>query len=231
MKKTFISKIWLLRSGAEVVLIILGVSISLIIDDWKEANSRQKRELEFLKTVSSQIDDDINDMTRLVQINGRNIQNCIYLIDSTKNESRPGKKSREALSLLNQYLPLNINFAPSTMISGSQSDLIGDDALKLAMLAYYGRAESLTQEMQQIKTAHFAANIEPYLLGSFSNYLDGVEAIPQDFQELKKDESFWRTILRSKNLYMTTTGFITSVREDAQKLKARIDKRVAQLAD
>jgi hypothetical protein len=156
-----------LASVIEILVIILGVTLSFAVDEWKD--EREKRQLEkvYLKSLLSDLREDVNDLNEIIDETRQVIakaQTLMTVAERTVHDSLNRVQFVNDIKFITKRPNFIANDATFSDLKGSgHLHLLTDFTLKNSLFKYYKRYESI----QAVETAERDAVISimgPYLI-------------------------------------------------------------------
>jgi hypothetical protein len=183
----------------EVLVIILGISITLALEEWRDNSKEDKLASIYLKNLLSDIEADLQslkyatDNTQLIINNGNEL---LAFVDGGSAASlAPAKIESDLQSILNRPNFISRDATFSDLKSSGNLHLLKDIQLKNLLFAYY----SLAQNIKEVQDAERQATIvisAPYFLRRFPLGRGANGAMTQEEQRaLAKDVEFGNNVL------------------------------------
>jgi len=180
----------------EIVVIILGISITLALEEWRDNRKENQLEQVYLKNLATDIGTDVNSLkyvtagTREILFRGNE------LIGMIRNPPRPElsytriNADVRAILARPKFLPSDATF--SDLRSSGNLHLLKDIQLKNLLFAYYNQTQNIRemQDAEQLATISLSGN---YFLKHFS-VADSIAVAPvadaEEIQQLVKSLEF-----------------------------------------
>ena len=203
----------------EVILITIGVSIALIVQNWNERLKEDELEIKMLKELRVAVNDDIKSLNDDIKANEK-IRNGIdsLLVMMEKDVAYgPGIDSLIGMSFWTSgfFLPNTHSFETLKSIG---FNIIKNDSLRIQISTLYEHAYQFKTGMTEFAKP-FWENTIPFGIKNFKQF-NLVQMTPHDFEDLKKNREF-KTILRSlqyfRRLDRTASRRALKSAEDAAK--------------
>lgn len=188
----------------ELLLIFIGVSLSLYFDNWRTNRKERQKEKELLVLLMESLQRDSVNLSNLIDINRQFYNEMTYLLDSSRLQTEPSGKTTNYLSRLNLYLTYEPDLTAYENIKQEGFGIIADKEIRFEIVRHYQQMNRSKFFTEWQRDNHFLA-LEPYRFDAFETYNFGIEAIPEDFGNLKRDKKFWRLLSESKRIYGLTT--------------------------
>jgi len=127
-----------LRIGAEFVIIVAGVSVSLAAERWRQGTEDRETERTLLSGLAADLESDAGELEALARF-GRSWDRTAQWVNHNENRS---DVPEDSVSMMFQPFGLTSFYAGvratySSGISGGEISLILDDSLKTAVVNYY----------------------------------------------------------------------------------------------
>ncbi|MDB4340120.1 hypothetical protein OAA13_00550, partial [Crocinitomicaceae bacterium] len=124
----------------EVIVIIVGISISFIAEDWRNDRNLESYNEQILERLLVSLDSDIDDLKRNIKTHEMASQYCSKIIHKIYNEDE--ELPLDSLSDIIGELTVMINFLPNeeeynTLKNSGQIELIKDHSLVESLYSKY----------------------------------------------------------------------------------------------
>jgi hypothetical protein len=154
----------------EIIVIILGISITLAMESWRDDTKESRLEQVYLKNLVSDVDIDLHNLDGVIEKTKKLLTRGNELIESgvkkntTLNYSQVNNDIRSIISRP-KFISNDATF--SDLKSSGNLHLIKDVQLKNLLFAYYNQAQIIreNQESEQLATITLSGN---YFLKHFS---------------------------------------------------------------
>ena len=154
----------------EIIVIILGISITLAMESWRDEKKESELEQVYLKNLVSDVDIDLKSLEGVIEKTRKLLAHGNELIigddnkNTTLNYSRVNSDIRSIISRP-KFISNDATF--SDLKSSGNLHLIKDVQLKNLLFAYYNQAQIIreNQESEQLATITLSGN---YFLKHFS---------------------------------------------------------------
>jgi len=195
----------ILRAFVELLVIFAGITISLLIDDWRQQNADEELALNYLKALYSDVTEDLakinnkgRDQQQKLSDNDKLLK-AIHFPDSIKISEEDFRNKFGNITKLDKFVSSDNTFRDLTGTGNIK--LITDIQLKSSIYSYYKAIEEL-DELEQLNNDASAKLIVDVITNSFSvrsvyrfnSIFEGIE----DLQAL--DLSFFLDINSEKYL-------------------------------
>jgi hypothetical protein len=217
----------------EVLVIILGISITLALEEWRDANKERRTELIYLGNLASDISQDIHalryaDSASLTIIHqGNELLTEFY---GKENDSMHSRFRTDLMGILERprFIPHDATF--SDLKSSGNMRLLEDLQLKNLLFAYY----SLSQNIKEDQDAEQQATISltgPFFLKHFSMLED-----LDDYKQGRRASSTgdWKNSVEFTNnvlLRIGNRGELSLLYEQAEALALKIQGALPTVKD
>jgi len=181
----------------EVLVIILGISITLALEEWRDNSKEEKLASIYLKNLLTDIDADLQSLkyatenTELIVKKGNEL--LTFANSPSTGSLTPAVIDSDLTSILNRPNFISRDATFSDLKSSGNLHLLKDIQLKNLLFAYY----SLAQNIREVQDAERQATIvitAPYFLRKFP--LGGAAALTlQEQQAMAKDVEFGNNVL------------------------------------
>jgi hypothetical protein len=210
----------------EFLLLFASISLSLYFNDLQTARAERKKEQAILLQMYKAVRADTTTMRILKTVNRDVSVKMTYLLDSARLQKTPDDKTTRYLAHINLYWSFHPDLTAYQNLQHEGLTLIEDHETRLAVIKYYDHIQSQRTFIESITTNHFQT-LTPYIIDEFVDYKLEEEAVPEDFEKLKKDKRFWKLVRRSKMFCDITAnqleGRISEARQFIEVLNKRID--------
>jgi len=124
----------------EIVLVVIGILIALSINNWNEGRKNENLEIEYLKGIKTNLNDDIVELERLFKGDTTKFNAYTFLI-RTFNSDNIASKKQEIISNIYAHIGLSWfegqNVVFEDMKSSGKLNLIQSDTIKYSVQKYY----------------------------------------------------------------------------------------------
>ena len=185
----------------EVLVIILGISITLALEEWRDNSKEDKLASVYLKNLKSDIEADLQTLRYAAENTQVIINRGNELLEFANGPSTalfpPAKIDSDLQSILHRPNFISRDATFSDLKSSGNLHLLKDIQLKNLLFAYY----SLTQNIKEVQDAERQATIvisAPYFLRKFPLGKGANRAATMTLQEqqaLAKDIEFGNNVL------------------------------------
>jgi hypothetical protein len=220
----------------EIIVIILGITISFSLDEWKEQNRKKELEQVYLKSLHSDLTQDIRNLKRTIEETQLVIQQAQMLLtlaeQSPKSDSTlisPARFFTAIKDIIRRPLFIAHDATFSDLKSSGNMQLLADFPLKNALFGYYLDYESI--KLIELAERELTITITgPYLIKHFPlRYLADTSSQrlkEVNFMPALKDTEF------SNNLFIRLSNraeLLQNYQEVlalSQKIKSRVEKQL-----
>ncbi|GAB3935859.1 hypothetical protein [Larkinella terrae] len=158
----------------EILVIIFSITISFILDEWREKQRKEEVEQTYLKGLSSDIKTDQNQLVEVIEETRQILQNVDQLIAASR-QPLPADSSRQVLNAIRfilkrpRFVAEDATFAD--LKSTGNMQLMSNSDLKRALFDYYKTYESVTL-VENAELDAVTNLVGPYLISRVS-FADG----------------------------------------------------------
>lgn len=183
----------------EILVIILGIWITLGLEQWRENGKEEKLEKVYQKNLLADINTDLGSLkynignTQIILAEGNELLN--FIKDPVKNPIEAGKADSDLQGVLGRPRFITSDATFSDLKNSGNLKLLKDIHLKSLLFSYY----SLAQGIKEVQDAEQQATIivtGPYFFKHFAMGNIGKQVISQqDLQKLPDDTEFGNNLL------------------------------------
>ena len=210
---------------ANLIVVILGISIAFYLEGYKEDKGNKIQERKFLESMINNLQRDINALDTLASWNERVSKALIALSDvSVFAASKLNDTTLAEYILTIQYNPAftpQISTYESLKTSG-KLELIEDFQLKNQIVELYEQTYGSSNEYEVLTDEHVRDFIKPFYIANVRFY--NGRAVRGDFL---MDDNFRNMIFSYRFLYLGKVAYYKKVREEIviikEKLSAYVD--------
>lgn len=168
----------------ELIVVVIGISIAFMLDNWNQERENQKLEQKYLNSFKNDI---VSDASRLDStIIG--VENKLNIIGKYINEVKNGKASIEKAEVIIPHLLATYGFSPKqttfqSLTNNGALNLVSDYKLKEEIVSYYYYYEELKIK-EQVLYDYLLAFVLPYVYKNV-DFLSGEivnKAVPNSFE-------------------------------------------------
>lgn len=212
----------------EILVIILGILGAFALDNWNDERVKRDAEIVILKEISNNLSKDILDLDFNLNV----IENLVASYDQVIRHMESGSAYHDSLSNSFGQLSNLVNFyANSAAFEGLKStgvELISNDSLRVQIIDYYTTYYSLLMTMEkEFLNPIYSSIILPFMLDNFKSTIF-VEAIPNDYRELVKDNKAISVLKSSAQIYRMQLSRTTDVLQVAKELFQAIERELEE---
>jgi hypothetical protein len=211
----------------EILVIILGISITLGLEAWRDGIKEKRQEKIYLRNLQADLQEDMNSLRRADSGTQDLLQHGNKILSMIHGEApvqiNSSKLNEDIRSLLSRPKFLTHDATFSELKSSGNLHLIEDPELKNLLFAYY----SETQIIKEAQDAEQQATITlsgPYFLKTFA--LDekaaGNEALSANIESIAKDLEFQNNVLLRLSNRKELQDLYHSAEATAKKLLAAL---------
>jgi hypothetical protein len=181
----------------EFLLLFLSISLSLYFSNIQNELSQRKKENAILHQMHRAVQADSTSMNILQMVNRDVSLKMSYLLDTGRFEEKPSPKTIHYLAHINLYWQFWPDLTAYQNLQEEGLTLVEDQAVRLSIIKYYDHIQEQKSFVDDMIEHHFRS-LTPYVIDEFVNYLREIEAVPEDFESLKKNKRFWKQVRRTK---------------------------------
>lgn len=221
---------------AEIIILIFGISISFLLNEWRLNSQAQKEQIKLLENFQSNLKADSTAISSIVKNLEIQQKASMALLQLNKKEPFSDSTAVNFLRTLSYspFTPTQITY--EQMKSLSTSDLIENDSLANQLVSIYEVSYKSVNEWTAIDGAHVKETLIPHISQHmpfvlYLNYSNmDTKAKERFMDELQKDE--FKYIMQFLLIYKASTKLVfdSAARSIAQVLKD-IDKELSALKD
>jgi hypothetical protein len=181
----------------EIILVVVGILIALQINNWNEQRKTAILEVEALKEIASDLQDDLLSLENDIALNLRGLKSASIILEAL-NSNQPFHDS-----LAIYFGNLNFNTTYTLKTSGYDNlknlgfQIIANDSIRKSITDLYASEYSFLKEREELSEQrtyeYFSPKYIPYFRSLKSE--DGTFGIrpyyiPRDFESMKSDQEF-----------------------------------------
>ncbi len=189
---------WKYASG-EIILIFVGISLSLMFDQWRTSNSNKAKEKELLLLLIESVKNDIDDLDYEIKESDKTLNSVDYLIKKLVTNT----DFNDSISIAFSLMGYNPQFRPDKLgysnIIAEGLPIISDKDLRSEIISYYERVDNNIAWGQGVQR-HIDEYVSPRIITDFEDYNFLQKGIPFDFNKLKSDKVFINVLKKLKRL-------------------------------
>jgi hypothetical protein len=160
----------------EIVVIILGISITLALEQWRDGAKEEKLEKIYSSNLAADIDVDLASLRRAIDSTKSQLEHGDDLVQSIKSSANHplsnAQLTQDLRSLLGRPKFIAHDATFSDLKSSGNLHLIKDVNLKWLLFAYYSQTQIIKEDQDAEQQATITL-VGPYLLKRFP--LDGLD--------------------------------------------------------
>ncbi len=153
---------------AELVIVTLGVSFSLLMNDLREQNQRQERERDVLKVIQANLQRDSINLWRHSTLLEYFEKNAAHL---------KGREEEAVIDSLNLYVDIITSYSMMNIVdigfqelqSGNLQLSLSNDTLNREIMVYYTDLRGYIEEWNQIDREFILNSMIPYVIKNIPN--------------------------------------------------------------
>ncbi|MEO9870565.1 DUF6090 family protein [Ekhidna sp.] len=211
---------------ANLLVVILGISIAFYLEGYKEESNSKKLERKYLESLISDLDIDIQALDTLRSVNDRISTSLVTL-----SEASIGRPYGSDTALMNHILTIQYNppFSPQrttyeSLKASGKMDLINDFNIRNEIVDLYEQYYRGTGEYDVSINEHVRDFVKPFYINQIR--FNSAQSLNPEF--LPKDE-FRNMIFAYRYLFIAKCGFYDNVRNRAQSLRNELEDYSSQL--
>jgi len=211
-------KKYLLYALGEIILVVIGITLAVAINNWNVAQSEEKQQTIYLENLVADIEKEIEQL-RLNQIDVSKKLADIKMIkpflgnDKTRRDSIVGKFFN--LARIINFYPENTTY--QTLINSGDMRLISDFELRKSLETHYSNHSKTLQAYERIEKIH-----EKYL-GDYFIYSLDFKAIYQGQHGFLDDPLVQNIITSIEGAYFLLEGSNKKCLESNQQLLEKVN--------
>ena len=133
--------VYLLYAVGEIFLVVIGILIAVSIDDWNKEKEDRKKEINFLKEIRVNLQEDTTRINQIIQFDSLKLKSADHIFKVFGS----GKSEREMLLDLSKDLQYIFSFqnlfqsrvAFDNMVSSESISIVSDSLLRIELSRYY----------------------------------------------------------------------------------------------
>ncbi len=206
---------------ANLLVVILGISIAFYLESYKEADSNRRQEHKYLESLKKDLETDIQYLDTL-RVRNEKISDALV----TLSNGSIGRPYGSDSALMNYTLMIQYNppFNPQrttyeSLKSSGKMDLIGSFELRNEMVELYEQYYRGTSEYDTSINEHIRDFIKPFYMNNV-RFSSGQSIYP-DFLTMNE---FKNMIFAYRYLFIAKDNYYQRVRDRADALKTAIEE-------
>jgi hypothetical protein len=208
----------------EIALIFIGISLSLMFDQWRTTRSNEAKERELLILLRESVKNDVNGLMHQMNESNKTLNAIDYLLRKLNNK---GSQFNDSLSRAFSYMTYNPQFNPDKTgydnILATGLSVISDNDLRKVIIEYYARVENNVAWGAGVQK-HLDEYLSPRVITDFEDYEFQDRGIPFDFQKMKSDRIFINVLKKSKRLNVVSLDRLKSQKDHAEAFLKTLDR-------
>lgn len=191
---------YLLYSGGEIILVVLGILIALQINDWNEARKYKNLEIVTLIEIQKGLRQALDENERAQKVNMKSIESYEIILEHFEQKL----PHTESLNILFRYLMVwqepDFNYAGFETFKSRGPDLISNDSIKIKLLEIYEEdIQYLVNDHNKTEWNYNNTVMTPFFVENFETDTQTFKTIPNDYGKLMNNQQF-----KNKLTYLTT---------------------------
>ncbi len=139
------SKIDWVNHLIELIVVIIGITIAFMLNNWREDFKNHQLERKYLNSFLDDLRSDASDLDTTIQFNEKKLQRLQRFLKEQIRSNRLDPDSAEQIlfEMLTNYLPVFKQNTYESVKNSGNFNLISDYSLKEAIVSYYTRLKEL----------------------------------------------------------------------------------------
>jgi hypothetical protein len=192
---------YLLYAIGEIFLVIIGILLALQINNLKEEQAESQLEFEILAELYQNLQFDLEELRS--DYSGWEFCNtsCRFMLDYLDTKSFPNEQFFKEASLLRVAAHFDPNKSGYTLLTSKGVELIENDSLRKSISVLYETKypyfNKYEKERVQFRLLYVTPIVQKYftrIVIPQSAYLGEYWISPQDYQQLRNDDSFYKIL-------------------------------------
>ncbi len=211
---------------ANLLVVVLGISIAFYLDQYSSEKRAQTQEKEYLEGLAADLDADIAALDTLIKFNDLIIEATVSLIEGVKNNGYEDLTKLRNDVLIIQYNPPFVaqrTIYESLKASGKM-DLIKEFDLRNQLVELYEQYYRGTSQYDQALDDHVSNFIKPFFMENVR--FNGKNGVEDDFFE---ELLFQNMIYSYRYLYGAKNQAYKNVRDRVLEVRAAMQLRIDQI--
>ena len=175
------------HAAAELVLIVLGVTIALAASSWYEGRQRLRDETALLEELSGTLSEDLEGVSAALNtMRGVNqdMRTLVELFESDEFDPED-REHRRLIGSLARFTQVRIRTGPFETLKARGLDLVSSRTLRVRLMSLYDDEFPILQEQTEIDQRLSREWILPYQVEHFDLKQEGWLLKPQHLQEAR----------------------------------------------
>jgi hypothetical protein len=207
----------------ETLLIFIGISLSLLFEEWRTQKAKDQIEREHISILIKCVENDVVDLRIKLSESNKTLITLQYLISSLER----GLPFNDSIARALGYIVYNPQF--SADLSGlknieGQELIIADIGLRTQIHAYYARVQNNAEWAEGVHD-HIDNYFNPRVITDFKDFMFMEKGIPYDFNKLSKDYIFLNALKRSERLNVVSVDRLQSQKQHAEDFLLVLKKK------
>jgi hypothetical protein len=205
----------------EIVLIFIGISLSLMFDQWRTTSSNRTKEKELLALLAQSVQNDIADLEFKIDESTKTLNSIDFLLLKLRDNSSFSDSISTAFSLMGY----NPQFGPDMQgydnIQATGLSIISNNNLLQEIILYYSRAKNNIAWGQGVQS-HIDAYISPRIITDFEDYNFLQKGKPFDFNKLRSDKVFINVLKKLQRLNIVSLERLKDQKTHGERFLKRL---------
>lgn len=206
---------------ANLLVVILGISIAFYLENYKESSNNRKQAKKYVASLLKDVEADIEVLDTLLAVNDNIVESLIVLSNATVGGSYGSNTDLKNHVFATQYNPA---FHPQRTIyeslkTSGKIDLIGDFDLRNQIIELYEQYYLRAHEYDVAINDHVRDFVRPFFIANMK--FNGRESIGPEF--LNK-QNFRNMIFAYRYLFIDKNNFYRDIQEKVKELKSAMEK-------
>jgi hypothetical protein len=228
---------YLLYAVGEIVLVVIGILIALQVNNANQARKERKVELKILRTIHSDITQDIVNLDTMMGWERNLIVGNQQLINLLKNDTISYQNGMDSLfGNMNRYYVFYPQQIGYESLKSTGMDLLRSDSLKENIVMLYDfHYELIAETMELKKQLYLETNpiFLPHLItvGELKERYSVTRKRPVDFNALKEDQEFYNYLTHIYHERINFLRFAESTMEIMLNVRDEVEREVNAMSD
>jgi hypothetical protein len=208
----------------EVLLIFVGISLSLVFDEWRTNRANRFKENELLYLLKESVQSDIDGLNYQIETCKTAIKMREYLINELPNSP----KLTDSLSIAFSWMAANTKFSPQLTgyknLEASGLMSVSDDKLRASIIDYYTAVEFYVEwgdKTQKFLDEYFT----PRIISDFSEFNFKEKGVPISFEKTKSDFILMNIIKSANRRSYVTLEALEGHKREAEEFLTKLPNR------
>lgn len=211
---------------ANLLVVILGISIAFYLEGYKEEKANRSKEQKYLESLIKDLETDIEALDTLQQLNKMITKSIVALSEATT-----GKPYDDLSQVRNDILTIQYNppFEPQRTVyesikSSGQIDKISDFDIRNDVIELYEQYYRGTNQYDEALNEHVRDFIKPYFMKNMK--FTSQSTVADDFL---RDSEFQNMIYAYRFLFTAKDGFYGEVKKKVEGVKENLEEYLINL--